>query len=119
LYLSETDREYIPFLISRIADSVTRAINNLAPAKIAWGVGHEPNQVFNRRWKMKPGTILPNPFGGTNELVKMNPAVEGPNLVEPAGPTDSEVSILSVQSPDGRPIALLADYSLHYVGTSR
>ena len=68
---------------------------------------------------MKPGSIPPNPFGGTNDLVKMNPPVESPDLVEPAGPTDPDVSILAVQSPEGRPIALLANYSLHYVGTSR
>ena len=47
---SEPDPQYLGFLISRIADGVARAINNLAPAKIAWGVGREPNQVFNRRW---------------------------------------------------------------------
>src|SRR5262249_35902281 len=29
---------------------------------------------------------------------------------------DPEISLLSVQAPDGRPIALLANYSLHYVG---
>src|SRR5690606_679506 len=30
--------------------------------------------------------------------------------------TDPEVSFISVQATDGRPIALLANYSLHYVG---
>jgi neutral ceramidase len=119
LYLSETDKEYVPFLISRIVDGVTRAINNLAPAKVAWGVGHEPNQVFNRRWKMKPGSIPANPFGSTNEQVKMNPPVGSPDLIEPAGPTDPEVCLLSIQSPEGHPMALLANYSLHYVGTDR
>jgi hypothetical protein len=119
VFQSEPDSQYLEFLAGRIADGVGRAINNLAPAKIAWGVGREPNQVFNRRWKMKPGTIPPNPFGGTNDLVKMNPPIESPDLVEPAGPTDPEVAIVSVQSPDGRPIAVLANYSLHYVGTGR
>jgi hypothetical protein len=119
LYLSETDQEYIPFLISRIVDGVTRAINNLAPAKVAWAVGQEPHQVFNRRWRMKPGSIPANPFGGTNDQVKMNPPVASPDLIEPAGPTDPEVCILSLQSLEGRPIALLANYSLHYVGTDR
>jgi hypothetical protein len=119
LYLSETDSDYLPFLVSRIVDGVTRAINNLAPAKVAWGVGQEPNQVFNRRWKMKPGTIATTPLGGTNDLVKMNPAVASPDLIEPAGPTDPQVCILSVQSSEGKQIALLANYSLHYVGTSR
>jgi hypothetical protein len=37
-------------------------------------------------------------------------------LVRPAGPIDPQVSFISVQSKDGRPIALLANYSLHYVG---
>jgi neutral ceramidase len=119
VFQSDPDAQYVSLLVERIADGVGRAINNLAPAKIAWGVGREPNQVFNRRWKMKPGTIPPNPLGGTNDVVKMNPPIESPNLIEPAGPTDPEVSILSVQSATGRPIALLANYSLHYVGTGR
>jgi hypothetical protein len=46
----------------------------------------------------------------------MNPGRGDANLLEPAGPTDPQVSFLSVQSKDGRPIALLANYSLHYVG---
>ena len=65
---------------------------------------------------MKPGTIRADPFGGTTDRVKMNPGYQAPGLVEPAGPVDPEVSVLSVQSRDGRPLALLANYSLHYVG---
>jgi hypothetical protein len=117
-FQSAPDKDYTAFLIRRIADGVARAINNLAPARIAWGAGQVPDQVFNRRWRMKPGTIPPNPFGGSNDLVQMNPPIESPNLLEPAGPTDPQLGIVSVQSPEGRPIALLADYSLHYVGTS-
>jgi hypothetical protein len=119
LYLSETDTNYLPFLTSRIVDGVARAMNNLAPARIGWGSGQKPELVFNRRWRMRPGSIAPNPLGGTNDLVKMNPAVGSPDLLEPAGPTDPEVCILSVQTAEGRPLALLANYSLHYVGTSR
>jgi len=119
VFQSDPDTNYQQFASVRIADAVERAINNIAPARIGWGVGKVPDQVFNRRWKLKPGSIPANPFGGTNDLVKMNPPVESPDLLEPAGPTDPDVSILAVQSPEGRPIALLANYSLHYVGTSR
>jgi hypothetical protein len=56
-----------------------------------------------------------NPFGGMDQ-VKMNPGIGNPNLLEPAGGTDPEVSFISVQSTSGRPIALLGNYSLHYVG---
>jgi neutral ceramidase len=113
---SEPDPAYNEWLATRIADGVRRAINNLAPARIGWGHGEVPGQVFNRRWKLKPGTMPVNPFGNTNDLVKMNPGMGSPNLVEPAGPTDPQVWFISVQSPEGRPVALLANYSLHYVG---
>jgi hypothetical protein len=116
-FQSEPDPQYLDFLKGRIADGILRAIHNLAPARIAWGSGQVTNEVFNRRWKMKPGSIPPNPFGGTNDQVKMNPPMESADLVEPAGPIDPEVALLSVQFADGRPLALLANYSLHYVGT--
>ena len=64
---------------------------------------------------MKPGTIAPNPFGEIDQ-VKMNPPRASPNLLEPAGPIDPEISLLSTRSRDGKPIAVLANYSLHYVG---
>ncbi len=106
---------YQTFLTRRIADGIQRAINNLEPARIGWGSGSLPQQVFNRRWFMKPGPHLNNPFGGT-DTVQMNPRVASAELLKPAGPTDPEIGFLSVQSASGRPIALLANYSLHYVG---
>ena len=115
VFQSDPDPDYLRLLESRIADAVIMAYNNLAPARIGWGAGSEPGQVFNRRWKMKPGTPLINPFGNTDK-VKMNPGIGNPNLLEPAGPTDPGISVVSVQSLDGTPVALLANYSLHYVG---
>ena len=119
VFQSDEDKDYQQFLAVRIADGVQCAVNNLAPAKIGWSAGRVPGEVFNRRWRMKPGTVLPDPFGRTNDLVKMNPPAASPDLIEPAGPTDPEVSVISVQSADGRPLAVLVNYSLHYVGTSR
>ncbi len=116
VFQSKADETYKAFLARRIADGVRRAITNLAPARIGWAVGSEPNQVFNRRWHLKPGTMPPNPFGSRDDKVRMNPGVENPNLVRPAGPIDPEVPVVALQSPDGRPLALLANYSLHYVG---
>jgi len=108
--------DYGRFVVRRIADGVRRAINHLEPARIAWGTAEVPDQVFNRRWLMKPGTPLPDPFGGTGDRVKMNPGHQRPGLLKPSGPVDPEVCFLAVESVAGRPIALLANYSLHYVG---
>jgi hypothetical protein len=46
----------------------------------------------------------------------MNPGYQAKGLIEPAGPIDPEIPILALVSPEGRPIALLVNYSLHYVG---
>jgi len=118
LIKTEPLSEYQVFLSRRIADGVQRAINNLEPAKIGWGSADEPRAVFNRRYRMKPGTELLNPVGGTDQ-VKVNPGQGNPAVVEPAGPVDPQVSFITVQAADGRPIALLANYSLHYVGGVR
>lgn len=105
--------DYQRFVARRIADGVRIAVNNLEPARIGWGAGSVPQHVFNRRWKLK--SPVTNPFG-VKETVQMNPGIGNPNIKEPAGPTDPEVSFISVQSLAGRPIGLLANYSLHYVG---
>lgn len=106
---------YQTFLVARIADGIRQAVVNLRPAQIGWGRGSLPDEVFNRRWHMKPGPHLRNPFGGTDR-VQMNPQVGSPDLVEPAGQTDPDIAFLALRGLDGRPIAVLANYSLHYIG---
>lgn len=115
VFQSDPDPEYLEFLSERIADAVIRANENRVPARIGWGFGQEPDQVHNRRWLLKPGKTSPNPFGG-EDLARMNPGVNNPDKLEPAGPTDPEVSVVSVVAKTGEPIAILANYSLHYVG---
>lgn len=105
--------EYQRFLARRIADGVRVAIKNLEPAEIAWGSTDVPQHVFNRRWIMK--NPVTNPLGTTDQA-EMNPDYQHPELVEPAGPIDPEVSFIAVQSKEGRPISVLGNYSLHYVG---
>jgi neutral ceramidase len=116
VFQSEPDADYIKFLTQKIADGIEKAHKNRVPAKIAWGVAEEPNQVFNRRWKMKPGVKNLDPFGGDTDKVKMNPPRMSMDLLEPAGLTDPRVTVLSVRTADDKPLALFANYSLHYVG---
>lgn len=108
--------EYQQFVAKRISDGVRRALNNLTPAQVGWAVGREPREVFNRRWFMKPGTVPVNPFGEKTDQVKMNPPRASKDLVEPAGPTDPEIWLIAARTPQGKPIGLVANYSLHYVG---
>lgn len=115
VFQSAPDPAYQSFLVERIADAVIRANENRVEARIGWGIGSEASQVFNRRWKLKPGKMAKNPFGEM-DLVKMNPGVNNPDKLEPAGPVDPEVPVISIMSLQGQQIATLANYSLHYVG---
>jgi hypothetical protein len=112
---ADSFNDYQEFLIVRIVDAVRTAVHRLEPAQLGWGSANEPTQVFNRRWLMKPGEHLRNPFGG-HDQVRMNPPRRSGDLIKPAGPTDPEIPFITVRAVDGRPIALLANYSLHYVG---
>ncbi|MBP7949436.1 MAG: hypothetical protein KA004_07250 [Verrucomicrobiales bacterium] len=115
-YATEEDAAYRKAMPEKIAAAIVAAAGNLQPAQLAFGRCAVPQHVFCRRWFMRPGTVPENPLGIPNEQVKMNPAHNDPNLTEPAGPVDPEICFLSVQTTEGKPLALLANYGLHYVG---
>jgi neutral ceramidase len=115
-FQSLPDKDYIDHLEERIAQGIVEAHSRLEPARIGWAVGNNPLQVFNRRWYMDKDYKLEDPLGQGTDQVRMNPPAGESSLVKSAGPTDPEVSILAVQSISGKPLALLANYSLHYVG---
>ncbi len=108
--------DYLDFLAQRIAEGIIQAHSQLEPARVGWAIGNNPRQVFNRRWFLRPGTAIGDPFDHGTDTVRMNPAANSKSLLQPAGPVDPEVPVLAVQALDGRPIALWANYSLHYVG---
>ena len=116
LLVKGQDLRYVDQLVEGLAKSVCLAVENLAPAEVAAGSVDVPEYAFNRRWYMKPESIPADPFGVKEDRVRFNPPRGHADLIEPAGPVDPEVSILAVRHTDGRPLALLANYSLHYVG---
>ncbi len=107
--------DYQEFVVRRIADGVQRALHNLEPARIGWGAGEVPQHVFNRRWLLNDGKTVTSPYGD-EDLAVMNPGRYIKELLKPAGPVNPKIYFLSVESTEGRPIALLANYWLHYVG---
>lgn len=116
-FQSDPDPAYVAAVPALIAEGIIKAHENLEPAELAWGFGTDPTQVFNRRWYLKAGETSENPFGITTDRAQMNPGQQNPRISIPTGPIDPDVAILAVRSTaDQRPLALLANYSLHYVG---
>lgn len=108
---------YRKVFVEGVAESIIRAHAALRPA--ALGAASHPltEEVFNRRWYLKPGKMPLNPYGRLDQ-VKMNPGTDPSVLDHPAGPTDPDITVISVQDTKRVPLALYANYSLHYVGGS-
>ena len=106
---------YRKLLLEGLAKSIVEAHAALQPAAVGTAAHPLPEEVRNRRWYLKPGKMPLNPFGKM-DAVKMNPGTSPDMLDRPAGPTDPDISILSVQDERRKPLALWANYSLHYVG---
>ena len=93
--------------------ALTKSIKSLEPAQVGFASEDEPSEVRNRRWYLKEDMMDKNPFG-TYDKVRMNP---NPATIDtPAGPIDPEVCIVDIRNRLGKPLGLIANYSLHYVG---
>lgn len=112
---SESAAAYYKHFVEGVAGSIVQAHAALKPAAVGAAAHPLPDEVFNRRWYLKPGKMPLNPFGRLDK-VKMNPGTSPDVLDHPAGPTDPDITILSVQDLKRKQIALFANYSLHYVG---
>ena len=113
---SSNAASYRKILLNGVVESIARAHAALRPAAVGAAAHPLPEEVFNRRWYLKPGKMVPNPFGEMDQ-VKMNPGTSPDVIDRPAGPTDPDITVLSVrEAKSGKPLALLASYSLHYVG---
>jgi hypothetical protein len=112
---TETAAAYYKVFVEGIANSIIRAHAALRPAAIGAASHPLPDEVFNRRWYLKPGQMPLNPFGKFDR-VKMNPGTNPTVIDRPAGPTDPDITILSIQDTKRKPLALFANYALHYVG---
>ena len=96
-----------------IVAALTQAIESLEPAKVGFASDEEPTEVYNRRWYLKEGTMDKNPLGGYDKVRTNAPRQ---NITKPAGPIDPEVCVVDVRTRKNRPLGLIANYALHYVG---
>lgn len=120
IFQSEPNEEYSLFLTEKITEAIEKAKGQLEPAKVGWGSVQQPSLLFNRRWYVKSDEdrkqTVANPFGVMADRVITNPGFANPRVQSSVNLIDSQLSYLSIQALDGRPISLLANYSLHYIG---
>ncbi len=89
---SRKNRNYINYLVSQIVKAVKDALINLQPGRLTWAQG-EADIAINRRERKPDGHI---------EIG-----------VNPAGPVDHSLSVVQVQSLEGKPIVTLINFQCH------
>lgn len=116
LLLVEADLAYRKTIPEAIVSTVVRAMENLRPAKVAFGSANAPEHVVCRRFYMKNGYCALNPVTGGEDKVKTNPFGDEKYIARRVSNMDPEVAFLAVRGLDNKWISLLANYSMHYAG---
>ena len=111
------DASYAAMLPGKIADAIVAAHGNLQPARIGWGSIEDWEHTHNRRWIRRNDRKIVDPFGEPNGLANMHPGYQSTDVIGPSGPVDPSLSLISLQTLEGKPIAVYANYSQHYFGT--
>ena len=110
------DQNYVPFLREKIAEAIAAAEGNLQPARVGWGSAEAPEFTALRRWIHRPDHITEDPFGNPTMRANMHSARDKNKVTGPSGPEDPELSMIAFESKDGKPIAVMANFSMHYFG---
>ncbi len=112
----DADPNYPAYLADKLVDTIAKAKANLAPAR--WGSASVdvPELTNCRQWIYRPDRMLTDPFGEQTVRCNMHPGYQNTSTVGPSGPIDPQLSVLAFQTTDGKPLAVLANYSMHYFG---
>lgn len=111
------DETYVPYLRLRLADAIAEAAATLKPARVGFGSTDAAEFTALRRWVLRPDLVRTDPFGDATVRATMHAAKDNLlGVIGESGPEDPELSVISLQTIDGHPIALLANFSMHYYG---
>jgi len=91
-YHHSPDTEYTAAVVKALIDAIKDARARLEPARLAAGTGFASANI-NRRARDPEGRIS---LG-----------------LNPDGPVDRQIGLIRLERPDGKPIALIANYAMH------
>lgn len=113
---TDEEPEYAAYFEERLVEALAGAAERLEPARAGWTSVDDFRHTYCRRWILRPDKVRQDPFGDFTIRANMHPGYQNPDFVGPSGPVDPGLTMLALASPEGKPIALLANYSMHYIG---
>jgi hypothetical protein len=113
---TDADPTYVPYLREKLAEAIAAAEKTLTPAKVGYGSIDANEFTALRQWIRRPDRVAEDPFGNFTVRANMHAGRKWDDAVGEAGPEDPELSLVAFQTRDGRPLAVLANFSMHYFG---
>lgn len=113
---TDPDPFYQRHLVKKLAQAIAAAKNNLEPAKAGWNSIDAADFTALRRWVFRPDSVREDPFGNRTARASMHPGYLPETATGETGPEDPELGIVAFQALDGRPIAVMGNFSMHYYG---
>lgn len=113
---TDPDPAYVPFLRDKLVEAIAAAQAAREPARIGFAKGDAADFTALRQWIRRPDRIAEDPFGNMTVRANMHAGRKWDDVTGEAGPEDPDLSLISIQARDGRPLAVLGNFSMHYFG---
>ncbi len=113
---TEADPNYVPYLKEKLVEVIRAAQLALEPARIGFGKADAADFTALRQWIRRPDRLAEDPFGNMTVRANMHAGKNWDDAVGESGPEDPELSLISIQTRAGAPLAVLANFSMHYFG---
>jgi len=113
---TDPDPAYVPFLRDKLVEAIVAAQAALEPARVGFAKGNAAEFTALRQWIRRPDRIVEDPFGNMTVRANMHAGRNWDDVTGEAGPEDPDLSLISIQARDGRPLAVLGNFSMHYFG---
>lgn len=116
-FLASADLPYRKKMPGLIVSAVRAAQQHLQKAELSVGFVAAPEHVRVRRYRMRDDYVAINPVSGLPEHIKTNPGGATPEqILKMAAQPDTNLSFVAIRSVGKKWIAVLGNYSMHYVG---
>ncbi len=113
---TDADPAYVPFLRDKLVEAIAAAQANLVPARVGFAKGNAAEFTALRQWIRRPDRVTEDPFGNMTVRASMHAGRIWDDVTGESGPEDPDLSLISIQTRDGKPLAVLANFSMHYFG---
>jgi hypothetical protein len=111
---TDADAGYVPFLREKLVQAIAAAQAALEPARIGFAKANAADFTALRQWIRRPDRLEQDPFGNMTVRANMHAGRVWDNVTGESGPKDPDLSLISIQARDGRPLAALGNFSMHY-----